>query len=98
MEVTAFIIELSAEVVKGMQGGNECWMGNNEKLRGEGRRDGCAFERVGADAKQQSVHLKARVIVRGEAVDVLFERVVGMERLVGVKQSLRLDGKKVCNI
>ena len=31
---------------------------------------------------------------RGEAVDVLFERVVGMERLVGVKQSLRLDGKK----
>ena len=27
-----------------------------------------------------------------------FERVVGMERLVGVKQSLRLDGKKVCNI
>ena len=98
MEVTAFIIELSAEVVKGMQGGNECWMGNNEKLRGEGRRDGCAFERVGADAKQQSVHLKARVIVRGKAVDVLFERVVGMERLVGVKQSLRLDGKKVCNI
>ena len=46
MEVTAFIIELSAEVVKGMQGGNECWMGNNEKLRGEGRRDGCAFEKV----------------------------------------------------
>ena len=40
MEVTAFIIELSAEVVKGMQEGNECWMGNNEKLRGEGRRDG----------------------------------------------------------
>ena len=38
------------------------------------------------------------MIVRGEAVDVLFERVVGMERLVGVKQSLRLDGKKVCNI
>lgn len=35
MEVTAFIIELSAEVVKGMQGGNECWMGNNEKLRGD---------------------------------------------------------------
>ena len=35
MEVTAFIIELSAEVVKGIQGGNECWMGNNEKLRGE---------------------------------------------------------------
>ena len=29
---------------------------------------------------------------------MLFERVVGMERLVGVKQSLRLDGKKVCNI
>ena len=24
-----------------------------------------------------------------------FERVVGMERLVGVKQSLRLDGRKV---
>lgn len=40
MEVTAFIIELSAEVVKGMQGGNEYWMMNNEKLRGEGRRDG----------------------------------------------------------
>ena len=38
------------------------------------------------------------MIVRGEAVDVLFERVVGMERLGGVKQSLRLDGKKVCNI
>ena len=36
--------------------------------------------------------------MRGEAVDVLFERVVGMERLVGVKQSLRLEGKKVCNI
>ena len=35
MEVTAFIIELSAEVVKGMQEGNECWMGNNEKLRGD---------------------------------------------------------------
>ena len=35
MEVTAFIIELSAEVVKGMQGGNEYWIGNNEKLRGE---------------------------------------------------------------
>ena len=33
MEVTAFIIELSAEVVKGMQGGNEYWMMNNEKLR-----------------------------------------------------------------
>ncbi len=52
MEVTAFIIELSAEVVKGMQEGNECWMGNNEKLRGDGRRDGarrgdgCAFEKV----------------------------------------------------
>lgn len=35
MEVTAFIIELSAEVVKGIQGGNECWTMNNEKLRGE---------------------------------------------------------------
>ena len=35
------------------------------------------------------------MIVRGEAVDVLFERVVGMERLVGVKQSLRLDGKSL---
>ncbi len=35
MEVTAFIIELSAEVVKGMQGGNECSMMNNGKLRGE---------------------------------------------------------------
>ena len=40
MEVTAFIIELSAEVVKGMQGGNEYWMMNNGKMRGEGRRDG----------------------------------------------------------
>ena len=52
MEVTAFIIELSAEVVKGIQGGNECWMMNNGKMRGEGRRDGarrgdgCAFEKV----------------------------------------------------
>ena len=52
MEVTAFIIELSAEVVKGIQGGNECWMMNNGKLRGEGRRDGarrgdgCAFKKV----------------------------------------------------
>lgn len=36
MEVTAFIIELSAEVVKGMQGGNEYCMMNNEKLRSEG--------------------------------------------------------------
>ncbi|EDS00978.1 hypothetical protein EUBSIR_01074 [[Eubacterium] siraeum DSM 15702] len=35
MEVTAFIIELSAEVVKGIQGGNECSMMNNGKLRGE---------------------------------------------------------------
>ena len=35
MEVTAFIIELSAEVVKGMQEGNEYWMMNNEKLRGD---------------------------------------------------------------
>lgn len=35
MEVTAFIIELSAEVVKGMQGGNEYWMMNNGKMRGE---------------------------------------------------------------
>ena len=35
MEVTAFIIELSAEVVKGIQGGNECWMMNNGKMRGE---------------------------------------------------------------
>ena len=35
MEVTAFIIELSAEVVKGMQGGNEYWIGNNGKMRGE---------------------------------------------------------------
>lgn len=73
MEVTAFIIELSAEVVKGIQGGNECWMGNNEKLRGEGRRDGYAFERVGADAKQQSVHLKARVIVQGNGIVVLLQ-------------------------
>ena len=36
MEVTAFIIELSAEVVKGIQGGNECWMMNNGKMRGAG--------------------------------------------------------------
>ena len=35
MEVTAFIIELSAEVVKGMQGGNEYWMMNNGKFRGD---------------------------------------------------------------
>ena len=35
MEVTAFIIELSAEVVKGIQGGNECWTMNNGKMRGE---------------------------------------------------------------
>lgn len=41
MEVTAFIIELSAEVVKGIQGGNECWTMNNRKMRGEG------FGRVG---------------------------------------------------
>ena len=73
MEVTAFIIELSAEVVKGMQGGNECSMMNNGKLRGEGRRDGYAFERVGADAKQQSVHLKARVIVQGNGIVVLLQ-------------------------
>ncbi len=73
MEVTAFIIELSAEVVKGIQGGNECSMMNNGKLRGEGRRDGCAFERVGADAKQQSVHLKARVIVQGNGIVVLLQ-------------------------
>lgn len=52
MEVTAFIIELSAEVVKGIQGGNEYWTMNNGKMRGEGRRDGarrgdgCAFEKV----------------------------------------------------
>ena len=68
MEVTAFIIELSAEVVKGMQGGNEYWMMNNEKLRGEelegmGRGDGCAFEKV-----------------------------VGMERLVGDPSVLRQIG------
>ena len=44
---------------------------------------------IAGKQNKQSVHLKARVIVRGEAVDVLFERVVGMERLVGVKQSLR---------
>ena len=35
MEVTAFIIELSAEVVKGIQGGNECWTMNNGEMRGE---------------------------------------------------------------
>ena len=52
MEVTAFIIELSAEVVKGIQGGNEYWTMNNGKMRGDGRRDGvgrgdgCAFEKV----------------------------------------------------
>ena len=40
MEVTAFIIELSAEVVKGIQGGNEYWTMNNGKMRGDGRRDG----------------------------------------------------------
>ena len=68
MEVTAFIIELSAEVVKGIQGGNEYWMMNNEKLRGEElegmvRGDGCAFEKV-----------------------------VGMERLVGDPSVLRQIG------
>lgn len=68
MEVTAFIIELSAEVVKGMQGENEYWMMNNEKLRGEElegmvRGDGCAFEKV-----------------------------VGMERLVGDPSVLRQIG------
>lgn len=41
MEVTAFIIELSAEVVKGMQEGNEYWMMNNEKLRGGGAKGWC---------------------------------------------------------
>ncbi len=87
MEVTAFIIELSAEVVKGMQGGNECWMGNNEKLRGEGRRDGCAFERVGADAKQQSVHLKARVIVQGNGIVVL------LQWLWGWRGSMQREGQ-----
>lgn len=51
MEVTAFIIELSAEVVKGIQGGNEYWMMNNGKLRGEELEgmvwgEGCAFEKV----------------------------------------------------
>lgn len=35
MEDTAFIIELSAEVVKGMQGGNECLTMNNGKMRGD---------------------------------------------------------------
>lgn len=35
MEVTAFIIELSAEVVKGIQEGKECWTMNNGKMRGE---------------------------------------------------------------
>ena len=69
MEVTAFIIELSAEVVKGIQGGNECWMGNNEKLRGEGRRDGARRGDGGA-----------------------FEKVVGMERLVGDSSVLRQIG------
>ena len=72
MEVTAFIIELSAEVVKGIQGGKECWTMNNGKMRGDGRRDGAR---------------------RGDGC--AFEKVVGMERLVGVKQSLRLDGRKV---
>ena len=38
-----------------------------------------------------AVLLRARVCC-------VFERVVGMERLVGVKQSLLLDGRKVCNI
>lgn len=69
MEVTAFIIELSAEVVKGMQEGNECWMGNNEKLRGDGRRDGAR---------------------RGDGC--AFEKVVGMERLVGDPSVLRQIG------
>lgn len=69
MEVTAFIIELSAEVVKGIQGGNECWTMNNGKLRGEGRRDGAR---------------------RGDGC--AFEKVVGMERLVGDSSVLRQIG------
>ena len=76
MEVTAFIIELSAEVVKGMQGGNECWMGNNEKLRGE----------------------VLEGMVRGEAMDVLLRRLWGWRGSMQLRQSLRLDGRKVCNI
>lgn len=70
MEVTAFIIELSAEVVKGIQGGNECWMMNNGKMRG----DGCG--RVGA----------------GRGDGCAFEKVVGMERLVGDPSVLRQIG------
>jgi len=69
MEVTAFIIELSAEVVKGIQGGNECWMMNNGKLRGEGRSDGAR---------------------RGDGC--AFEKVVGMERLLGDPSVLRQIG------
>ena len=69
MEVTAFIIELSAEVVKGIQGGNEYRMMNNGKLRGEVRRDGAK---------------------RGDGC--AFEKVVGMERLVGNPSVLRQIG------
>lgn len=69
MEVTAFIIELSAEVVKGIQEGNECWTMNNGKMRGEGRRDGAG---------------------RGDGC--AFEKVVGMERLVGDPSVLRQIG------
>ena len=43
---------------------------------------------------QQSVHKEARTLC-GARDYCLFARVVGMERLVGVKQSLRLDGRKV---
>ncbi|MFR4022555.1 MAG: hypothetical protein ACLTZI_05770 [[Eubacterium] siraeum] len=67
MEVTAFIIELSAEVVKGIQGGNEYWMMNNGKLRGMGEG-----------------------MVRGDGY--AFEKVVGMERLVGNPSVLRQIG------
>lgn len=69
MEVTAFIIELSAEVVKGIQGGNEYWTMNNGKMRGEGRSDGAR---------------------RGDGC--AFEKVVGMERLVGDPSVLRQIG------
>lgn len=49
MEVTAFIIELSAEVVKGMQGGNECWMKNNGKTRGELWKGWCGVKEIEID-------------------------------------------------
>ena len=52
-------------------------------------KSGCDSADVKAYRRIQMLALqKARVVVRGEG-GCGFERVVGMERLVGVKQSLR---------